>query len=160
MRAKAAQDPEQSAHRSIADPTVRARLLADPEAGPLFFENTSSIFDRMAERIDGTRADIENSAQTEFALEEIEAPTLVIHGTVDKLVSYEEHAQRLAARIPSVRLLTIENGEHVAIFTHRDVVRAEVAQFLREHAPAAGKTRGRPATARATVSEAVPLTSE
>ena len=26
-------------------------------------------------------------------------------------------------------------GEHVAIFTHRDVVRPRVVKFLREHAP-------------------------
>ena len=34
-------------------------------------------------------------------------------------------------------LLAIEGGEHVAIFTHRNEVRARVTRFLREHVPPA-----------------------
>ena len=83
------------------------------------------------QRLDGTAHDIRNSQTTAFELEKISAPTLVVHGTVDKIVPYETHAPEFEARIPNAELLTIENGEHVAIFTHRNVVQSRVAEFLR-----------------------------
>jgi hypothetical protein len=44
---------------------------------------------------------------------------------------------RGASRVPGAELLAIEGGEHVAIFTHRDEVRARSGRFLGAHAPAA-----------------------
>jgi hypothetical protein len=43
----------------------------------------------------------------------------------------------LATRIPGAELLAIDGGDHVAIFTHRAQVRAQVTQFLRQHTPTA-----------------------
>jgi len=60
-----------------------------------------------------------------------------VHGTGDRLVPFTQHAKPLAARVPGAELLAIEGGEHVAIFTHRNEVRARVTRFLREHVPPA-----------------------
>ncbi len=122
-----------AATRSIRDPAVRARTLADPEAGPLFQALLQSTLDRPGRRLAGTENDIAVTRRTEYALERISAPTLIVHGTADGVVPHR-HATALAARIPGAELLTIRDGEHVAIFTHRDEVRARVTSFLRRHA--------------------------
>jgi len=127
--------PEGAAARSIRDPAVLARTLADAEAGSLMKALILSTADRMARRLPGTENDIRITRSTTYPLEHILAPALVVHGTADRVVSYD-HAQTLAGRVPGARLLTVEGGEHVAIFTDRDRVRAEVTAFLREHAPA------------------------
>ncbi len=72
---------------------------------------------------------------TTYPLEQIAVPVLVVHGTGDRLVPFAQHGRALAAGIPGAELLALEGGEHVAIFTHRNEVRARVTQFLREHAP-------------------------
>lgn len=137
MRRRAERDPERAARRSIADPAVRARTLRDPEAGPLFTALTASTLDRMALRLPGTENDIVVTRTTDYPLERIQVPVLVVHGTADRMVPFELHAKPLAARIPGAELLAVEGGEHVGIFTHRDEVRARVARFLGAHAPPA-----------------------
>jgi pimeloyl-ACP methyl ester carboxylesterase len=136
IRRKAERDPEGAARRSVADPAVRARLLADPEAGQLFRALCTSTLDRMALRLDGTENDILVSRTTDYPLEQIAVPTLVIHGTADRLVPFDQHGNVLASRIPGAELLAIDGGEHVSIFTHRNEVKARVSRFLRQHAPA------------------------
>lgn len=129
------QNIEQTASRSFADAEVCARTLRDPEAGPLFVALLSSTCDRMNQRLAGTENDINITRMTSYPLERISVPTLVIHGTADCMVPYQLHAQALATRIPDVELLTIEGGEHVAIFTHRKEVKSRVSRFLQ---PAVG----------------------
>jgi pimeloyl-ACP methyl ester carboxylesterase len=136
LQRKTARDLDAAAARSIPDPALRARTLADPGAGPLLRGLLLSTSDRMARRLAGTETDIRITRRTTYALERIGVPTLVIHGTADEVVSYR-HGEALAARIPGAELLTVEGGRHVSIFTHRDVVRARVTAFLRAHAPAA-----------------------
>jgi pimeloyl-ACP methyl ester carboxylesterase len=94
-----------------------------------------STSDRMAQRLPGTENDIRVTRSTAYPLEKIAVPVLVVHGTADRLVPFAQHGQALAARIPGAELLAIEGGEHVAIFTHRAAVQAQVTQFLRRHAP-------------------------
>lgn len=135
MRRRVEKDPERAARRSIADPVVRARTLQDPEVGPLFTALLSSTSDRMALRLPGTANDIRVTRTTNYPLEQIAVPVLVVHGTADRMVPFAQHAQPLAARISGAELCAIEGGEHVAIFTHRDEVRRLVGAFLTRHAP-------------------------
>jgi len=128
---KARENFNAAADHSIPDPAVLARTLKDPEAGPLFTELLRSTCDRMAQRMPGTGNDITVSRTTACPLEEIAVPTLIIHGTADRMVPFEKHARALS-RIPGSELLTIEGGEHVSIFTHRREVQACVARFIRE----------------------------
>ena len=130
MRKKALANIERAASRSIADPVVLARTLHDPEAGPLFTELLTSTCARMAQRMPGTENDIAITRTTNYPLEEIAVPVLIVHGTADRMVPYVPHARTLATRIPGAELLTIEGGEHVAIFSHREMVQARVTDFL------------------------------
>jgi pimeloyl-ACP methyl ester carboxylesterase len=134
-RRRTERDPEAAAARSITDPVVRARTLRDPEAGPLLQALMLSTGDRMARRLPGTENDVRVTRTTTYPLERVAVPTLVVHGTADELVPFDQHGRALAARIPGARLLAVEGGEHVSIFTHRAEVRATVTAFLREHAP-------------------------
>ncbi len=135
MQRSAARDPERAARRSIPDPALRARTLADPAAGPLLRALQASTLDRMAARLPGTENDVALT-RSELALpvERIAAPLLVVHGTSDSAAPYAQ-GRELAARVPGAELLTVEGGEHVSIFTHRGLVRPRVASFLRAHAP-------------------------
>ncbi len=139
MRKKALENLERTAARSISSPAVLRRMLADAESRALFKALMASTFERMAERLSGTDNDIRITQSTEYPLQDIQAPTLIVHGDSDPLVSYQTHAKSAQARIPGAELLTLEGGEHVAIFTHRDAVRDKVTRFLeqREAASAA-----------------------
>lgn len=137
LERRATSDLEAMATQSIEDPEIRSRTLADPEVGPLFRRMMRSTFDRMDRRLTGTKADIRISRTTSYPLEEIETPALVVHGTKDKLVPYDPHATTFAARLPQVELLRVDEGEHVAIFTHRDLVRERVMAFLAARRPGA-----------------------
>jgi pimeloyl-ACP methyl ester carboxylesterase len=57
-------------------------------------------------------------------------PVLVVHGTQDRVAPFVQ-GRSMAARIPGAEPLAIEGGDHVAIFTHREAVRARVAAFPR-----------------------------
>lgn len=134
-RRMASADLEQRASRSIPDPEQRARTLADPEAGPLFRALLESTPREMARRLVGTRNDVLITRGREYPLEEIRVPTLVVHGTLDRVVPYVPHARLLAGRIPGAELLAVEKGDHASIFTHRRLVQPTVAAFLNRHAP-------------------------
>jgi pimeloyl-ACP methyl ester carboxylesterase len=147
MRRKVAQDPRRAAGRSIADPEVRARTLRDPVASGLLAELVSSTLDRPELRIAGTENDIRVTRSTEYALERVEVPVLVVHGTADRMVPFEAHGRRLAERIPGAELLALRGGEHACIFTHREEVRARVGRFLRQHLPASARAAAGPTVA-------------
>lgn len=134
MRRKLERDPERAASRSIPDPTLRARTLADPDAGPLFRAMMASTMDRMALRLPGTENDIAITRSRAYPLEEISVPVLVVHGTADRMLPFAQHAKAFEARIPGAELLAIEGGDHVSIFTHRNQVRPRVESFLAAHA--------------------------
>ena len=132
MRNKTTKNLAQSLSRSISDPAILARTLANAEVMALFEELTVGMFNGMSQRMAGTKNDIRVSQTTAYPLGEIAVPTLVIHGTHDPLLPIAEHGHRLANEIPGAQLCTVEGGEHVAIFTHRAQVQARVAAFLEE----------------------------
>jgi alpha-beta hydrolase superfamily lysophospholipase len=63
----------------------------------------------------------------------VDAPVLIVHGTEDRVVEFEVHAKMLEARLPNAELPAVEGGEHVSIFTHRDMVRTKVKEFFQRH---------------------------
>ncbi len=134
---KVRSDLEAAARRSIRDPEALARLVNDVETWPLFCTMTLSTYDRMHKRITGTSNDIQITRTETYALETIKCPVMVIHGTIDQLVQYGVHPQMYARRVPQTELVTVEEGEHVSIFTHRNLVRPRVAAFMQHHFPAA-----------------------
>jgi pimeloyl-ACP methyl ester carboxylesterase len=134
---RGARDPEASARRSIPDPELRRRTLADPDTGPLFRRLTASSAERVAERLPGTLNDVAVTRSYDYPLEALRVPTLVVHGGADRVVPFADHGRTLASRIPGARLVTASDGGHVFIFTHRRLVQPAVCPFLREHAPRA-----------------------
>jgi pimeloyl-ACP methyl ester carboxylesterase len=141
MARRAGRDPERAAARSIPDPALRARTLADPEAGPLLAALQRSTLTRMAARLPGTEDDIATSRRDlDFPLERIAAPVLAVHGTADRAAPFAQ-AEALVRRVPGAELLAIEGGEHVALFTHLAEIRARIGAFLAIHAPHAAQAR-------------------
>lgn len=132
MRKKLMEDPGAAARRSIPDAAMCAQTLNDPVAAPLMRAQQLSVFERMADRLPGTRNDIEQSrARFDYPLEQIRCPALVVHGTADQMVPYAL-AERLASRVPRGELLTLPGGPHVSLFTHLKVIRERVRKFLGE----------------------------
>ena len=130
MRWNAARDPDAAAARSILDPALRARTLADAAAGPLLRALLLSTFDRLAERLPGTLNDTAQfAALDDFPLTEVTAPVLVIHGSADRVVPFA-HAERVARQAPRAELFAIDGGDHVSLFTHLQTIRARVGEFL------------------------------
>ena len=49
------------------------------------------------------------------------------------MVEFEVHAKMFQARLPNAELPAVEGGEHVSIFTHRDMVRTKAPEFFQRH---------------------------
>lgn len=139
FRGKAAKGLVAVAGRSIRDPEILQRTVNDAETWPLFSTMMLSTYDRMGQRIAGTENDINITRTASYALEELRVPVLVVHGTDDQLANYETNAPQYVRRVPHAELLTVEGGEHVTIFTHRNLVRARVTAFMQEHFCAAAR---------------------
>jgi pimeloyl-ACP methyl ester carboxylesterase len=136
MQGKASQDLESYLRRSVSDPAILKRTIENPELRPLLEEMMRSSGDRVGERLPGTFNDVEITRTRDYPLEQIAVRTLVVHGTADPFVPFDRHGKALASRIPGAELLAVEGGEHVAIFTHREVVRPRVVEFLQTSANA------------------------
>lgn len=63
-------------------------------------------------------------------LAKINVPTLVIHGSADRIVPFAAAGARTAKLIPGARLHVVQDGPHAVIWTHADEVNAEIAAFL------------------------------
>ncbi len=117
---------------SISDPEILEKTLNNKDVMPLFKELTLSSFHKMAERITGTKNDIRITGSYSYPLDQIKVPTLIIHGSHDPLVPLKDHGQKLADEIEGAEILIAEKGEHVTIFTHREMVQARVKDFLKK----------------------------
>jgi len=65
-------------------------------------------------------------------LRKIDIPTLVIHGTDDRILPVTATAQRLPGFISDVRVITIDHGPHNITWTHPDEVNTALLTFLAE----------------------------
>lgn len=134
-RRKVLDDPESVARRSVTNPDLFDRVRRDADAWALLCELQASTTDRMTRRFRGTDNDVRVSRTCSYPLEQIAVPTLVLHGSADPLLPFEQHGAVFGKRIPRAKLLVLEGGEHAAIFTHRQEARAEVTAFLAANAP-------------------------
>jgi len=125
-------DPERMAAWLISDPAARDAIRRDEEAKTLLIELQRDILDRLTPRVRGTEHDLRLFATLpELPLDRIAVPVLAFHGTADEIVSFS-HARNLTARLPGADVIGIAGGEHVCLFTHREVIRARVRDFLSE----------------------------
>jgi pimeloyl-ACP methyl ester carboxylesterase len=65
----------------------------------------------------------------------IDVPTLILHGTADRILSIDGQGRRLHAALPDARYVEIEGGPHVLCVTHAQEVNRELLAFLRQEAP-------------------------
>ncbi len=63
-------------------------------------------------------------------LPKIDVPTLVVHGTEDRILPYQATAKRLPGLIKNLRLVTVEGGPHNIGWTHPDEVNKALLEFL------------------------------
>jgi non-heme chloroperoxidase len=65
-------------------------------------------------------------------LPKIDVPTLVVHGTADRILPFSVTAERLPGLIKNVRLVRVEGGPHNIAWTHPEVVNPALLNFLAE----------------------------
>ena len=130
MRRRALANPLRSLARSFPDPAQRQTLMEEPVAWPLYQSLREGMFTSMAARIPGTMNDIRVTATHEYPLERVTVPTLVIHGTGDRVLPFDRHGAVLARRISGAELLCLNDGQHAAIFTHRKSIVPAVRRFI------------------------------
>ena len=130
FRRKAARNLKAVAKRSISDPEILSRTINDKDTLPLFSTMLLSTYDRMDQRLAGTKNDIEISRTASYPLENLAVPVLIVHGTQDRLVPFKIHAKMYESRIRNATLLAVDGGEQVAIFTHRNFVRTNASTFM------------------------------
>jgi pimeloyl-ACP methyl ester carboxylesterase len=68
-------------------------------------------------------------------IKRIDIPTLILHGTADRILSVEGQGRRLHAALPDARYVEIAGGPHVMCVTHAAEVNRELLAFLRQQAP-------------------------
>ena len=64
----------------------------------------------------------------------IDVPTLILHGTADRILSIDGQGRRLHAALPDARYVEIEGGPHVLCVTHAQEVNRELLASLRQEA--------------------------
>jgi non-heme chloroperoxidase len=63
-------------------------------------------------------------------LPKIDVPTLVVHGTEDRILPFSATAERLPGLIADLKLITVEGGPHNIAWTHPDEVNSALLEFL------------------------------
>ena len=69
-------------------------------------------------------------------IQRIDIPTLILHGTADRILSVEGQGRRLHAALPDARYTEIEGGPHVMCVTHAAEVNRELLAFVGQPAAA------------------------
>ena len=65
-------------------------------------------------------------------IEHIDVPTLILHGTADRILPIEGQGRRMHAALPSAKYVEIDGGPHVMCVTHANEVNHELLAFLRQ----------------------------
>ncbi|MCZ6622858.1 MAG: alpha/beta hydrolase [Deltaproteobacteria bacterium] len=68
-----------------------------------------------------------------YPLADITAPTLVLHGCADRLVSLK-HAKWIANTVSNAKLIAVEGGGHLFFTTHKHQVVSAIIKFLNHYA--------------------------
>jgi non-heme chloroperoxidase len=70
-------------------------------------------------------------------IKRIDIPTLILHGTADRILPIGGQGRRLHAALPDAHYVEIEGGPHVMCVSHADEVNRELLAFLRQAVPVA-----------------------
>jgi non-heme chloroperoxidase len=70
-------------------------------------------------------------------IKRIDIPTLILHGTADRILPIGGQGRRLHAALPDAHYVEIEGGPHVMCVSHAEEVNRELLAFLRQAVPVA-----------------------
>ncbi len=65
-------------------------------------------------------------------LERFDVPTLIVHGTADRILSIDGQGRRAHEALPKARYIEIEGGPHINPVTHTPEVNRELLRFLED----------------------------
>ncbi len=65
-------------------------------------------------------------------IKRVDVPTLVLHGTADRILSIEGQGRRLHAALPDSQLVEIDGGPHVMCVSHAHEVNEALLAFLKQ----------------------------
>ena len=65
-------------------------------------------------------------------IKRIDVPTLILHGTADRILPIDGQGRRLHAALPAARYVEIDGGPHVMAVTHAAEVNRVLLSFLAE----------------------------
>ncbi|MEP6981316.1 MAG: alpha/beta hydrolase, partial [Nakamurella sp.] len=100
--------------KRVSEETVRSAWNAGAEASPY------ATWACPAGWLDDFSADIKR----------IDVPTLILHGTADRILPIDGQGRRLHAALPDAHYVEIEGGPHVMCVTHAAEVNRELLAFL------------------------------
>jgi len=63
-------------------------------------------------------------------IEKIEVPSLILHGTADRILPIDATARQFRERLPKATYVEIEGAPHGMLVTHADEVNAALLSFL------------------------------
>jgi pimeloyl-ACP methyl ester carboxylesterase len=114
-----------------------ATIFTDPDTGELAEQFTRNVLRQPRESILGNWVP---DPEVDIApiLEQVKAPTLILHGTEDRRVSVAA-AHQLARHIPDARLYLFEGRGHLPIFTATDEFCEVLRRFIRTGEVATGR---------------------
>ena len=119
-------------------PMLRKQIAADPDKKNVINQLIHTAYPTSL-RVSGMVNDAEQIQNLEeIPLESIRVPTLVIHGTADAVVPYDQGV-RSAARIPHAQFLPVLEGTHYCILTHLEMIRPAIMEFVSNNPPKTGK---------------------
>jgi pimeloyl-ACP methyl ester carboxylesterase len=104
----------------VSDEVVRNLWNAGAEASPY------ATWACVADWLDDYSEDIKR----------IDIPTLILHGTADRILSIEGQGRRLHDALLDSQLVEIDGGPHVMCVTHTDEVNEALFAFLKQPVPA------------------------
>lgn len=123
-----------------ADPRERIRYLMEPAVSEGFYEREPELVDRIVDwRLAGDATPTGREAQAAAVaafdasdrLDDLSVPTLVLHGTADRVLPVE-NADLLAELLPHAEVDLFEGGPHLFFVEERERVNDRVRSFLSE----------------------------
>jgi non-heme chloroperoxidase len=105
--------------KRVSEETVRSSWNAGAEAGPW------ATWACVLTWLEDFREDIKR----------VDIPTLILHGTADRILSVEGQGRRLHAALPDAHYVEIDGGPHVMCVTHAREINRELLAFLAQTAP-------------------------
>ncbi len=121
-----------------ADPRERIRYLMEPAVSDDCYEREPDLVERIVDwRLTGDATPAGREAQAAGVaafdatdrLGDLSVPTLILHGTADRVLPVE-NAELLSAHLPDATVELIEDGPHLFFIEERDRIDARIRSFL------------------------------